>query len=187
PGLPGVRWGALTRRRGALLPGNGTRRPDLRDTGFGHPRIIGRVSRVLPRRERCHLRYPPGMRGRLGDPRGAAAGTATPARPCAPSVHRGTAPAEAPRRLRAALDPLARARPSAGGALIASQRRPAPGPGVKARTARAPIGSLGALRTPTVVIALAAHLFHGPDRLEGVRGDFGNLAVADIEDSEAAV
>jgi hypothetical protein len=36
------------------------------------------------------------------------------------------------------------------------------------------------------VIALAAHLFHGADRLEGVRGDFGNLAVADIEDSEAA-
>src|SRR5215211_2387845 len=47
---------------------------------------------------------PPGTRGRLGDPRGAAAGTATPARPCAPSVHRGTAPTEAPRRLRAALD-----------------------------------------------------------------------------------
>jgi hypothetical protein len=56
----------------------------------------------------------------------------------------------------------------------------APAHGVKARTARTHIGSLSDLRTPTVVIALAAQLFHGPDRLEGVRGDFGNLAVADI-------
>src|SRR4029453_19190123 len=118
-------------------------------------------------------------------PRGAAAVTATPARPCAPTVHRGTAPTQAPRRLRAALDPLAPPPPSADGALISSQRRPAPPRGVKARTARTQIGSLGDLHTPTVV-TLAGQLFHSPNRLEGVRGDFGNLPVADIEDSEAA-
>jgi hypothetical protein len=39
---------------------------------------------------------------------------------------------------------------------------------------------------PRSAEGIAGQLFHGPDRLEGVRGDFGNLPVADIEDSEAA-